>query len=43
MDYETVVKEDDSLEKGDKKVIREGQNGEKEVTTKVVLKMEKKK
>ncbi len=37
MDYETVVKEDDSLEKGDKKVIREGQNGEKEVTTKVVF------
>ena len=24
MNYETVVKEDDSLEQGDKKVIREG-------------------
>ncbi|EJP6474037.1 DUF348 domain-containing protein [Clostridium botulinum] len=36
MDYETVVKDDDSLEKGDKKVVREGQSGEKEVTIKVV-------
>lgn len=36
MDYETVVREDDSLEKGDKKVIREGQSGEKEVAIKIV-------
>ncbi|EJO5346155.1 DUF348 domain-containing protein [Clostridium botulinum] len=36
IDYKTVVKEDDSLEKGDKKVVRSGENGHKEVTIKVV-------
>lgn len=36
MDYETVVKEDDSIDKGNQKVLREGQHGENEITVKVV-------
>lgn len=36
MDYEVVTKDDSSLERGAKKVIQDGQNGEKEVSTEVV-------
>lgn len=36
LDYQTVVKNDDSMDKGMSKVVQEGTQGEKEVTVKVI-------
>lgn len=38
IDYETVVKKDDTREQGNDQVLQEGQSGEKEVTTEVLYK-----